>query len=108
MVRGLAWPTPAVAETLVCETSRAKLNRGWAVPVRSPSTCSGPLSGWHRDLAFMGNEAWLLLPVALARIYLAAVLAAVDGTIRAFHDRFLPPWVVGLVVVVLLVLLDQH
>lgn len=56
----------------------------------------------------MGNEAWLLLPVALARIYLAAVLAAVDGTIRAFHDRFLPPWVVGLVVVVLLVLLDQR
>lgn len=55
----------------------------------------------------MGNEAWLLLPVALACIYLAAVVAAVDGTIRAFRDRFLPPWVVGLVVVVLLVLLDQ-
>lgn len=35
-------------------------------------------------------------------VYAAVLLATVDGVIRAFRERYLPPWVVGLAAALLL------
>jgi hypothetical protein len=53
------------------------------------------------------DKAWLLLPIALAIIYLAAVVAVITGIFRAFRERYLPAWVVGLVAAVAMVLVDS-
>lgn len=59
-------------------------------------------------MAVMSNSGWLLLPVGLGLIYLAGVIAALDGAMRAVRERFLPPWVVGLAVFLLVAALGHQ
>jgi chromate transport protein ChrA len=50
----------------------------------------------------MANVGWFLLAAVAASVYLAVVVATLLGAVRAFRERYLPPWVVGLVAVFLL------
>ena len=43
-----------------------------------------------------------MIVAVLGCIYLAAVLATLDGMVRAIGERYLPPWIVGLAAAVLL------
>jgi len=52
------------------------------------------------------NEAWVLLPVALVVIYIAAAVAVVTSIRQAFRERYLPAWVVGLAAAVVFGLVD--
>jgi hypothetical protein len=53
----------------------------------------------------MGTAGWVMIVAVLGCIYLAGVLATLDGVVRAVREGFLPPWVVGLAAAALLVAL---
>ncbi|MGH3117956.1 MAG: hypothetical protein ACRDTZ_03470 [Pseudonocardiaceae bacterium] len=44
----------------------------------------------------MGNAGWWVLSVAIFLVYGAVLLAMLTGVLRAVHERYLPPWIVGL------------
>jgi hypothetical protein len=50
----------------------------------------------------METAGGVMIVAALCCIYVAAVLATLDGVVRAIRERYLPPWVVGLAAAVLL------
>jgi hypothetical protein len=54
----------------------------------------------------MDNQAWVLLPIALAIIYIAALVAVATGIRQALREKYLPAWVVGLVAAVAIVIVD--
>jgi hypothetical protein len=52
--------------------------------------------------AFMASVGAFLLLAVIGGVYLAVVLATLDGAVRAIRERYMPPWVVGLIAAVLL------
>lgn len=52
--------------------------------------------------AFMASVGSFLLLAVIFGVYLAVILATLDGAVRAIRERYMPPWVVGLVAVALL------
>jgi phosphotransferase system glucose/maltose/N-acetylglucosamine-specific IIC component len=50
----------------------------------------------------METAVGVLIVALLGCVYLAAILATLDGTVRAIRERYLPPWVVGVATAVLL------
>lgn len=50
----------------------------------------------------MATAVGVMIVAVFGCIYLAAVLATLDGVVRAIRERFLPPWVVGLAAAVLI------
>jgi hypothetical protein len=61
---------------------------------------SAPLGGYG---AFMARVGSFLRLAVIGGVYLAAVLATLDGAVRAIRERYMPPWVVGLIAVALLI-----
>jgi hypothetical protein len=50
----------------------------------------------------MASVGSFLLLAVIGGVYLAVVLATLDGAVRAIRQRYMPPWVVGLIAVALL------
>jgi hypothetical protein len=51
----------------------------------------------------MASLGMFLFAALVGGVYLAVILATLDGAVRAFRERYMPPWVVGLIALALLV-----
>ena len=53
-------------------------------------------------MASVEKVGWILVAVVGGCVYLAAVVATIDGAVRAVRTRDLPAWMVGIVVAAIL------